>query len=801
MLTGNASIDQIEARLIKLAALFLAFDSLALSLSNAVRLRTWQVDLRWDHWAALAIWLAGILLVHRQAARWLPGRDPYLIPICGLMVGWGVLTIWRLYPYFGMRQSLWMALSFAVLIAGLRLPAGLQFLRRYKYIWLTASLLLTALTMFFGTSPAGENFPQLWLGCCGIFLQPSEPLKLLLIVYLAAYLAGALNKSLSPSTRLLPLLAPTLVMTGLALILLLVQRDLGTAAIFLFLYAAVVYVASGCKRVLLIGGTGLVLAGILGYTLFDVVRLRVDAWINPWMDPSGRSFQIVQSLLAVANGGLVGRGPGMGSPSLVPVSHSDFIFAAIAEEHGLLGAIGLLLLIGLLANRGLKAALYAPDSYRRHLAAGLTVLLAAQSLMIIGGNLRLLPLTGVTLPFLSYGGSSLLTSFLAILLLLHISNQAAPKASAVQTAHIYTRINSIVLAGVAVAALGMGWWAIYRSSSLLARTDNPRRAIGDRYVRRGSILDRRNNPLSITTGTPGTYVRQVVYPVLSPIIGYNNPVYGQSGLEASLDPYLRGLQGYPGLAIWWNHLLYGLPPPGLDLRLSLDLSLQRTADQAMTGQRGALVLLDPQSGEILVMATRPSFDANQLDQEWARLTADPDAPLLNRATLGSYPAGSLEERLFPEGFAALGLDRTPQIRLNAADQPHAGPGTLSPLQAALAAGVLATGGVRPAPTLVLAVNTPQAGWVFLPTVDKPAQVLQASLVASRLDGITQKDASSWQFVTTISGNSGRGVTWALAGSLPSWESRPIALALVLEEINPSLAAEIAQQVLTKALQQ
>ena len=218
---------------------------------------------------------------------------------------------------------------------------------------------MTGLTLFLGVNPMGYG-PKMWLGCCGLYFQPSEPLKLLLIGYLAAYLADRYSYLAFSSdfglSEVLGLLAPTIIMTGIALALLVIQRDLGTASIFLFLYAAVVYVASGRKRILFVSGFLVLCAGLAGYALFDVVRLRVDAWINPWLDPSGRSFQIVQSLIAIANGGLVGRGPGLGNPGLVPLSHSDLIFAAIAEEYGLAGVMGLLLLIGLLASRGLRGA-------------------------------------------------------------------------------------------------------------------------------------------------------------------------------------------------------------------------------------------------------------------------------------------------------------------------------------------------------------------------------------------------------------------------------------------------------------
>ena len=282
--------------------------------------------------------------------------------------------------------------------------------------------------------------------------------------------------------NLLPLLAPTLVMTGLSMILLLVQRDLGTASIFLFIYFAILFVATGRKSYLGTALAVLVLFASVGYWMFDLVRLRIDAWINPWLDPSGRSFQIVQSLLAVANGGLLGRGPGVGNPGLVPVPHSDFIFASISEETGLMGGLALLLLLALLANRGLRLALAAPNPYQRYLAAGLTALIVSQGVFIIGGNLRLLPLTGVTLPFVSYGGSSLMVSFLALLILVLISGQPDKRPAYLPNPRNYLQLGAFLLAGLAAAAVVAAWWGVVRGPDLLTRTDNPRRAIADRYV-------------------------------------------------------------------------------------------------------------------------------------------------------------------------------------------------------------------------------------------------------------------------------------------------------------------------------
>jgi cell division protein FtsW (lipid II flippase) len=605
--------------LITLSGLFLGLFSAALTFSPIIRFQTWEVNIRYGHWLIFAVWVAVFIAAHLQTRRYLPEADPFLLPIAALLSGWGLLTIWRLFPEpafpqyfwnFGVRQTLWLMVAVTAFVAGLRLPSNLVFLRRYKYLWVTGGLSLTALTLLLGTNPTVEAGPRLWLGCCGVYFQPSEPLKLLLIVYLAAYLAD--RQPLSNS--LLPLLAPTFIMTGLALLLLIAQRDLGTASIFVFLYMVVLYVATGKKRVIIASALILLLSAIVGYLLFDIVRLRVDAWINPWIDPSGRSYQIVQSLIAIANGGLLGRGPGLGSPAFVPIPHSDFIFAAIAEEMGFLGSIGLMILLALLVNRGLRIALRSADGFKRYLAAGLTAYLVAQSILIIGGNMRMLPLTGVPLPFVSYGGSSLLTTYLALLFLLHASQQAETRPALMPDWRRYLQLGALLLSGLTILALFAGWWGIVRAPELVARTDNMRRTINDLYVKRGSLLDRHDQPLVTSEGESGNYTRQTTLSSLGPILGYRHVVYGQAGSEASLISLLRGQEGLPAQTIWGNNLLCGRSPPGVDVHLSLDAGRQGTASRLLVDRTAAQMLMNADSGDILAMVSHPAFDPSQVDQ-------------------------------------------------------------------------------------------------------------------------------------------------------------------------------------------
>jgi cell division protein FtsW len=210
-------------------------------------------------------------------------------------------------------------------------------------------------------------------------------------------------------------------MWGFCMMLLVWQRDLGAATLFFIVFLALLYLATGDRRYIG-GGLGLLLvASVFAYYLFDVVALRVDAWLNPWPDAENRAFQIVQSLYALAAGGVGGQGIGQGFPDYIPVVHSDFAFAAIAEEWGLVGSLGVVACFALLAYRGMRVAALARRPFHQYLAAGITILFTAQTLLIMGGVTRLLPLTGVTLPFVSYGGSSLLISGVMGGLLIYLS--------------------------------------------------------------------------------------------------------------------------------------------------------------------------------------------------------------------------------------------------------------------------------------------------------------------------------------------------------------------------------------------
>jgi cell division protein FtsW (lipid II flippase) len=571
------------------------------------------------------------------------------------------MTIYRLFPNLGIRQTIWLTLGSVLIFFGLYFPDFLQYLRRYKYIWLIIGLILTGLTIFLGTNPLGAGSAR-WLELFGVHFQPSEPLKLLLI----AYLAGFFTDQLSVYGRKFEAVLPTVVVTGIALLLLVFQGDLGTASIFLLIYLAMVFTSGGNRWVFWMTPVIMFIAGVAGYFFTDVVRLRVDTWLNPFGDPTGASYQIIQSVVAIAEGALLGAGPGLGSPGLIPVSVSDFIFSALAEEIGFLGITSIILLYVILIYRCITIAIATNNSFHRYLALGLTFYFGIQSILIIGGNIGMLPLTGVTLPFLSYGGSSLLVSFFGVLILLTISHQSFPDGESKMVYQPrYALIGSLLIIVLIVEIIVTSLLSFWFNPALVNRPENPRWIIDDRFVERGDIVDRNNQIIITNTGSIGELSRMSNYIPFYPIIGYTHPNFGQTGIEASMFAYLRGNVGYPFSTNFWHQLLYNQPPQGLDVRLTIDLDLQKSADALLEGHTGAIVLMNASTGEIISLASHPYFDAAELLTIWDDLRADESAPLLNRATQGSYPPGAT---LFPfMASSELGIVRlasSPEIRFH-----------------------------------------------------------------------------------------------------------------------------------------
>ncbi len=410
------------------AAMLAALASWAIAQRGAIDKALWQ-DLQ------PGVIIAGILLLAHLGFALTGFRgDQLVLPLVSALAGIGYVMVRRLQPDLAAirpdlagiasRHALYLTAGFVILWSAAVLPRTLFWLQRYKYTALLASLLLLSATFLFGTEVNGA---RLWIQLGPVQAQPSEVVKLTLVVFLAAYLAekrdliGSAWRAGALRLPPIPYLVPMVLMWAASLLVLVVLNDLGTALLFFGIFLAMLYAASGRPVYVLAGLLSFAVASWIAYSLFERIGVRVQNWLDPWHHPLSAGYQPIHAEYAMASGGLLGTGLGRGQPWRIPEVHTDFIFAAIGEELGLLGTAAILALYGVLVLRGLVIALRVRDGFLQLLAVGLSSTLAIQTFLIIGGVLRVIPLTGITLPYVSYGGSSLLTNCLLAGMLLNIS--------------------------------------------------------------------------------------------------------------------------------------------------------------------------------------------------------------------------------------------------------------------------------------------------------------------------------------------------------------------------------------------
>jgi cell division protein FtsW (lipid II flippase) len=401
---------------------------------------TGRVEWSWsDIWVSLAFAAAVLAMSVTFGIRGFRG-DQILLPLVATLSIIGILMIQRLHPdltaidagyaTLAQRQFLFLVVGLAILWLIVMLAGPFQvmnWLRRYKYTWLLVSLALQAATFVIGTGPPGSG-ARLWISAGPIQVQPSEIVKLTLVIFLAGYLDDK-RDLLGSSWQLgrfslppIPYLIPMGFMWVASLATLIVLNDLGSALMFFAIFLTMLYLASGKPLYVVVGVTSFALACFAAWKTFSRVELRVQNWLDPWKDPFVAGYQPIQSDYALSSGGLLGTGFAQGSPWFIPAVETDYVFSAIGEELGLLGTLALLTMYLLLTVRGFTVAMRAQDGFAQMMAAGLTAIIAFQTIIIVGGVVRIIPLTGITLPFISYGGSSLLSNFVLMGLLLHISS-------------------------------------------------------------------------------------------------------------------------------------------------------------------------------------------------------------------------------------------------------------------------------------------------------------------------------------------------------------------------------------------
>ena len=371
---------------------------------------------------------AGALLVTRVFA---PRADPALFPTAAVLVGLGFAMIFRLSGGLAAEQATWIVVGLIAYALTLIVVRDARMLDAYTYTIGLLGLLLLLLPVAPGIGQT-INGARLWVQIGPIGFQPAEIGKVLIVIFLASYL-NQKRELLQVATsrfgpfRLPPVkhLAPVLLAWGASLAILFLQKDLGASLLYFGIFVVMLWVATGRAAYLVIGLILFVVGAYAGWLLFDHVQRRVDIWLHA-LDPAkvfAQGYgQLAQAEFGMASGGIVGTGLGQGSPGLIPFAATDFIFAAIGEELGLLGTTAVLLLVLVLVGKGLRVGLRAPDGFSTLLAVGLSTLVALQAFVIVGGVTRLIPLTGVTLPFVSYGGSSLISNFVLLALLVRVSS-------------------------------------------------------------------------------------------------------------------------------------------------------------------------------------------------------------------------------------------------------------------------------------------------------------------------------------------------------------------------------------------
>jgi cell division protein FtsW (lipid II flippase) len=398
-------------------------------------------------------WIAALwAIAHVVVRRFAPYADPLLLPAVALLVGLGLTVIHRLdlaaqqahSPAAGRAdapvQLVWATLGVLLFVAVLVVVRDHRVLSRFAYTLALVGLVLLALPALLPASISEVNGAKIWIRLAGFSIQPGEFAKIFLIVFFAAYLVDKRDVLALASRRVAGLelprgrdLGPVLVAWMLSILVLVFERDLGSSLLLFGIFVVMLYVATERASWLLIG-VGLFAGGaLIAYQIFGHVRARVDTWLDPFAYKNGPGYQLVQSLFGLGTGGLFGAGLGGGRPDQVPVAKSDFIAAAVGEELGLFGLVAVIILYLILVERGLRSSLIVRDAFGKLLAAGLAFAVAWQVFVVLGGVTGLLPLTGLTTPFLAYGGSSLVANFALVALLIRISDAgrrpATPQAA------------------------------------------------------------------------------------------------------------------------------------------------------------------------------------------------------------------------------------------------------------------------------------------------------------------------------------------------------------------------------------
>ena len=604
------------------------------------------------------------VIAHIATRRFAPGADPALLPIAFALSGIGIAFVTRLAPDLAVNQVMWLFLGVAFMVLVLAFVRNLDKVANYKYTLMIAGflLLLSPLVPGLGQEIYGS---RIWLSLGGFSFQPGEIAKIIIVLFLAGYLAQNREMLSVFTVRVGPFrlpdirtLLPLILMWGVALLIVVFEKDLGSALVLFFMFLVMLYVATGKKFYLAIGLGLIAVGGVGAFLAFDHVQVRVNTWLDPFADAQNTGYQLTQAIYSIADGDLFGVGLGNGLAEQIPVVESDFIFADIAEEIGLLGAAGVLLLFLCFAIRGFVTAARAKSDVSSFVAVGLTSVIVLQAFIIVGGVTRLIPLTGITLPFISQGGSSLLASFIIVGLLLRCGDEGTGVGQEMTSATSSLHANSVLgrvslgkrlshsmlfcsaLFALLVANLTM--IMVVQADYYQNMPGNNHSLAKEARTERGTISTYDGVVLAQSVPTEdGTFER--VYPagdLASQVVGYSSARFGTSGIEQAYNDTLKGKENF---ASWTDVLnsFAGIGGAGNDVALTLNSKIQQAAQDALAGRTGACVVMDPDTGAVLAMASSPTYDAADFETVIEQANADSsDTRLINRAIHALYSPGS-----------------------------------------------------------------------------------------------------------------------------------------------------------------
>lgn len=667
-----------------------AKDRLVVRNADAVRKTLWL-------WAGGLV--AFFVVTHLLLRFSHPRADAFLLPVAAFLSFLSVLLLFAIkdplrdrLSFVSQAQGIVYGGAVALLLA-LSPLFGRAPLHRYGYLYALTAFGGCMLLAVAGSGPGGVR-----LSVAGV--QPVEAIKILLVFFLAAYLAERATLLDDPLRKWGPFpvprakdTMPLLVMYALPLVLFAIVRDLGPALLLFGVFVIMLYLATGRSVYIWAGITLVLIGGFIGYKLdIGVFATRLEMWLNPWDNNQPRGDHLALGLWGLASGGPLGSGLGLGGARFIPRGGSDLALATLGEDTGIPGSLAVLLCALVIVARGFAIARQAATDFDRFLAAGLSSLFGLQILLITSGTLGLFPLSGVTLPFISFGKSSLIASLFAVGVLLHLSSRVPPgsgalvilprpwEASARRVGVFFFLTLGLICTGRLI------YIHVFAADSIAGRTVsvpdrdkqkrkhiNPRLLSLASQIKRGRITDRAGKVLA-TTRPDGVRV----YPMgaaTGHLVGYLSPaIGGPTGMEQRFNERLRGYKTYTSLVPYWR--IKDAPgfrlPQGKDVTLTLDADLQvasLTALQNVTAnlrdrrtgakkQRGAVVVLDVVTGGVLAAATIPSYDPNGLTPEVMRLlnaNLDHDFPLINRATAGQYPPGSTFKIVSTSAMFAAGL--------------------------------------------------------------------------------------------------------------------------------------------------